>query len=380
MLHRGYETDCPRPYKYQYFASVIDRLSAREYNLFGPSVLLGLLLAVLSGRAGFADYGFRESRRRKEVMRKMFAVAAATALLSLCGAVQAVVSIETVTIGNPGNAADSYSHSGNPAGQGAVSYTYNIGKYEVTAGQYTAFLNAVARTDTYGLYNTSMWSNSYGCKIQRGGSSGSYTYSVASDYANRPVNYVSYWDSCRFANWLGTGSTETGAYTLTPTGIANNTITRNAGWKYAVTSEDEWYKAAYYRGGGLYSLYANGTSATPVAGTASNYDTVIAHTWDGRVNGALEQNGTKDMMGNVWEWNEAIGMYYSSYRGLRGGSWGGYDSLVSLQASYRWSYDPSSELNVFGFRVSQSVPEPSSIIALLGGVGGLGGMMWRRRR
>ena len=34
------------------------------------------------------------------------------------------------------------------------------------------------RTDTYGLYNADMWSE-YGCKIQRGGTSGSYTYSVA---------------------------------------------------------------------------------------------------------------------------------------------------------------------------------------------------------
>ena len=46
---------------------------------------------------------------------------------------------------------------------------------------------------------------------------------VAGDWAGRPVNYVSYWDSCRFANWLnngqptgpqGAGTTETGAYTL----------------------------------------------------------------------------------------------------------------------------------------------------------------------
>ena len=72
----------------------------------------------------------------------------------------------------------------------------------MTAGQYTEFLNAVAKTDTYGLYNTSMWSDSEGCKIERTGSPGSYSYSVASGYANRPVNYVSYWSSCRFSNWL----------------------------------------------------------------------------------------------------------------------------------------------------------------------------------
>ena len=32
----------------------------------------------------------------------------------------------------------------------------NIGKYEVTEGQYTAFLNAVAADYTYELYNTMM--------------------------------------------------------------------------------------------------------------------------------------------------------------------------------------------------------------------------------
>ena len=33
---------------------------------------------------------------------------------------------------------------------GSVGYAYNIGKYEVTAGQYTEFLNKVAGTDTEG--------------------------------------------------------------------------------------------------------------------------------------------------------------------------------------------------------------------------------------
>jgi sulfatase modifying factor 1 len=312
-------------------------------------------------------------------MKKVFAVAAALALLCLGSLAQANITIDTVAVGNAGNVADTSAHSGNPAGQGSVSYNYRIGTYEVTAGQYTAFLNAKANvSDTYGLYNASMWSDtSYGCQIQRTGSAGSYSYSVASAYANRPVTDVSYWDSCRFANWLGngqgTGSTENGAYTLTSGGIAGNTITRNAGWTgWAVTSENEWYKAAYYKGGGLYSVYANGTSTAPGAGTDSNYMQAIGHTWDGSANGALEQNGTKDMMGNVWEWNETV---YGPYRVLRGGSFdGGYGTL---QASYRNYYNPTSESSTVGFRVSE-VPEPSSLIALLGGLVGLLGM--RRRR
>ena len=53
--------------------------------------------------------------------------------------------IKTVTVDDPGNADDiRYGH-------GRVDYVYEIGKFEITAGQYAHFLNAVAATDTYGL-------------------------------------------------------------------------------------------------------------------------------------------------------------------------------------------------------------------------------------
>ena len=64
-------------------------------------------------------------------------------------------------------------------------------------------------------------SGSLGANIQRTGSSPNFSYSVAADWANRPVNYVSFWDAARFANWLhngqptgpqGPGTTEGGAY------------------------------------------------------------------------------------------------------------------------------------------------------------------------
>ena len=114
-----------------------------------------------------------------------------------------------VTVGNPSNAADTEVMGDGTTGYGAVAYVYNIGKFEVTAGQYTEFLNAVAADDTYSLYNTSMWLSTSGCKIERSGSSGSYTYSVAADRADRPVDYVSWGDAARFANWL-TNSMPTG--------------------------------------------------------------------------------------------------------------------------------------------------------------------------
>jgi hypothetical protein len=129
--------------------------------------------------------------------------------------IASAVTIDWVTVGNPENIADT---TGAPNPCGAVDYEYQIGKYEVTAGQYTEFLNAVAATDTHGLYNASMWSSTHGCKIERSGGSGSYSYSVAADRADRPVTYVSWCDTMRFSNWLhngqGAGDTENGAYDM----------------------------------------------------------------------------------------------------------------------------------------------------------------------
>jgi formylglycine-generating enzyme required for sulfatase activity len=67
-----------------------------------------------------------------------------------------------------------------------------------------------------------------------------------------PVNSVSWYDSLRFVNWLHNGqlsgaqdgtTTEDGAYTFSG---ATSVGSRNAGATIFLTSEDEWYKAAYY--------------------------------------------------------------------------------------------------------------------------------------
>ena len=100
-------------------------------------------------------------------------------------------------VGNAGNAADT-------TGYGAVTNPFAIGKYDVTVGQYTSFLNAVGATDTYGLYNTGMATDLNVAGISQSGSSGSYTYSVIGS-ANHPITYVSWFDAARFANWVANG-------------------------------------------------------------------------------------------------------------------------------------------------------------------------------
>ncbi|MBN1491491.1 MAG: SUMF1/EgtB/PvdO family nonheme iron enzyme [Phycisphaerae bacterium] len=303
-------------------------------------------------------------------------------VVALLAGTAMAVNIETVPVGNPGNAGEL---SGSGAGGygpnricGAVAYTYNIGKYEVTAGQYTEFLNKVAAADMYGLYNTYMWSDTYGCKIQRSGSSGSYTYSVASNYANRPVNYVSWGDSVRFANWLhngqptgpqGAGTTETGAYTLNGamTDAELSAVTRNVNWKWAITSEDEWYKAAYHKNDGITGNYwPYPTSSDHINTSMANYGMSVGHTTD--VGGYLYPSpyGTFDQGGNVWEWNEAAP--YSAFRGERGGSFSSYDGDL-LASGRNYGDYPTYECVSIGFRVSE-VPEPTSLALLaFGGIG-----------
>ncbi len=112
----------------------------------------------------------------------------------LAQTVSAQVTIDSVQVYNfnGGNANDP------STGFGAVNYTYSIGKYEVTLNQYNTFLNAVAKTDTYGLYNASMAVNANIAGITQSGASGSFSYAVTGS-GDRPVTFVSWFDSARFA-------------------------------------------------------------------------------------------------------------------------------------------------------------------------------------
>ena len=302
------------------------------------------------------------------------------------------VTIDTVPIGNTGNTMDVlYVEHGIEIGYGAVDYVYNMGTYEVTTGQYLEFLNAVAATDTYGLYNPDMDSSIYGSQITQNGASGSYTYDLSgrpsgtpADWLNRPANFVSWADAARFANWMHndqpTGgqdmtTTEDGAYYLNGATSDDDllAVTREEDWRWAIPTLDEWHKAAYHQNDGDTGNYFDYPTSSDTAPSHSLVDpdpgnnatfnwTIFSPYWRTEV-GAHENSdspyGTFDMGGNLFEWNESI--VVEAYRGLRGGAFNG-SSADYLQAGRLFQFSPSSGGYSFGFRLSKA-PGPAGLAA-----------------
>ena len=318
------------------------------------------------------------------------------------------VTIDWVPVGDAGNTADG------ATGYGAVADAFQMGKYEVTIQQYTDFLNAVAASDPYSLYNDSMATTPNIAGISRSGTSGGYSYSVtgpsgatpagASSPGNRPITYVSWFDAARFANWMqngqGSGDTETGAYTLNGA-TSGGAPAVNSGAQFFVPTLDQWYKAAYYKGSGTsagYWSYATQSDAVPgnVIGSGANQ----ANYYDGTdlsvtQSGAFDSNqnylsdvgafsnsasayGTFDQSGNVWEWNDLDGLS-AGQRGIRGGYWNaGQSSLVS---TFGITMVETYEGDDLGFRLASpvAVPEPSTCVIALAGLACGGYSLFRGR-
>jgi formylglycine-generating enzyme required for sulfatase activity len=275
--------------------------------------------------------------------------------------------------------------------------SYKIAQNETTISQYAEFLNAVAKTDSYSLYNAGM-TTSYINGISQSGSSGSFTYSVNPGSGNKPITFVSWFDAARFTNWMHNGqltgaqtaaTTEDGAYTLNGA-TSGVSVSKNVGATVWIPSENEWYKAAYYdpnkSGAGVGGYWAQATQSNTISGntigvadSANYYDgDYVGYPGMALTDvGAYGMNsqsayGTNDQAGNVFEWNDAD--IYGWTRGLRGGSWDLNSSY--LPASYRNGLAPTDQYGNIGFRVA-SVPETSAgLLTLLSA----SAFLTRRRR
>ncbi|MHC4563029.1 MAG: SUMF1/EgtB/PvdO family nonheme iron enzyme [Planctomycetota bacterium] len=300
------------------------------------------------------------------------------AVMLAAGTASALVEIEMVIVGDPGNPATLEPAPDWQMGEryvGDVDYVYEIGKTEVTSAQYTEFLNAVAATDTYTLYDTRMMNvpgTDMGCQIQRSGASGSYTYVANSP--NLPVNWVDWGDAIRFVNWLENGQ-PTGAQDLTTTedgtyflngatnaaDITNAIIAgRAAGASFHLPSESEWIKAARYNPyTSTYFDYATSsnvmpTSEAPPGGSNSaNYNkplgTPNGDLFDvGSYVASVSPYGTFDQNGNVVEFCDSTypKLYSSPGSVLLGGH------LASADFATKVFRNPQNESHAYGFRVA----------------------------
>lgn len=231
------------------------------------------------------------------------------------------------------------------ASGGGVNYTYSIGVNEVTFKQFNAAVGV-------GSGNENEWVSALGS-------------------SNAPVARVSFHEAARYCNWLTSTNALVGAYAIDNisgkvTGVTDRSamsgLIATHGTVYLLPTEEEWNKAAYYTGSG-FSTYANGGSAAPT-GSDSKYNTTAPWIVG---SGVAEQNGTYDMMGNIWEWTESAYDGDLNQPGVENMAFfgGGFESAVaSLQYGSRAQDDPDRDTEVWanniGLRVV-AIPEPGTI-------------------
>jgi len=228
---------------------------------------------------------------------------------------------------------------------------YYIGKYEVTRGEYRAFMDAGGYS-AQPYWSTAGWtwkvSNNRTepdrwAAVQDWASLGGQPpqpFTQADDY---PVVGVSYYEAEAFCNWAGGH----------------------------LPTEAQWEKAARWTG-----THAN------VYSWGDAWDAQLCNDWEdslypryqttpvGSYSSGASPSGCHDMAGNVYEWCKDwyLSNYYSqsptsdpqgpgggSLRVLRGNSWGGNYTYYyyRYRCAYRGNGGPSSTWNYTGFRMAR---------------------------
>lgn len=170
---------------------------------------------------------------------------------------------------------------------GRVGYKYQIAETELTVAQWVTFLNTV---DPHGRNKHRLWDAAQSSRVwPKYGSvnrnlrapHGQHYYVASPEWANKPYNVADFTRAARLSNALDNGrviktrikpistvsgkrllrttytvrlstNTETGMYKM-----SNRKATRTAKKGFAVSSQNEWIKAAYFdpKGGGKHSYW-----------------------------------------------------------------------------------------------------------------------------
>jgi formylglycine-generating enzyme required for sulfatase activity len=262
-------------------------------------------------------------------------------------------SIDFVTIGSPGNPADT---TGNPNPAGAVPYVYRIGKYEISEQM-----------------------------IDKANARGSLGITKDMRGPDFPATSITWFEAAQFVNWLNTSTGSAAAYkfdaggnfqlwTPADAGYDASNLYRNKLATYFLPSLNEWHKAAYYdASAGVYYDYPTGSNAVP-DGIDFVGDTVFDAVFDdGAFNaapneitnvGVLSPFGTVGQGGNVTEWLETAfdrgNDVPAEDRRENGGTWNGIDTGL-FAPNGRTGLPPTFQSVALGLRISSQVPEPHSL-------------------
>ena len=223
---------------------------------------------------------------------------------------------------------------------------FKLGRYEVTRGQFAAFVKDTAYQATGGCFSWDGHAWKMDAKL-------SWRNPGFPQSDEHPVACVNWDDVNAYIAWLN----------------------RNSGQQYRLPTEAEWEYAAR---AGTDTVRFWGDGDAPACQYANVADQTMKealnlepyfHCQDGYVYtapvGSFQANpwGLNDMLGNVWELT--CSGYTESYdssenqcnnnatdrRAVRGGSW--YNSPRYLRAAFRYRLDPTLRFNYIGFRLAQ---------------------------
>ena len=252
-------------------------------------------------------------------------------------------------MGNSGVGNDaSYSNSSELPQHSVSLSAYYIGKYEVTRGEYRAFMNAGGYS-TQSYWSADGWSwkvNNSRTEPSCWANSQDWGTGTFTQTDSHPVVGVSYYEAEAYCNWAGG----------------------------RLPTEAEWEKAARWTGSSP-NVYPWGNTwdqekcnnyydTNPAGGGQYRYQTAPV----GSYPSGASPYGCQDMAGNVWEWvqdwyksypgSSSPFDYTNSYRVLRGGSWSsdGYGGYGSQCASRSSGTTPYYDWDDYGFRIARSAP------------------------
>ncbi len=195
---------------------------------------------------------------------------------------------------------------------------YEMGKYDVTRGEFAKFVSETgydAGNSCY-FWTGSAWKSQSGSNWRNPGFNQDDTH---------PVTCVNWNDAQAYATWLS----------------------KKTGKQYRLPNEAEWEYACY---GGSQTEYCGGSDLNAVAWYHDNSNSTTHTVGQKQANGY----GLYDMSGNVWQLMENRYDNEHDRRALRGGSWN--DGAGNLRAALRGYVDPTGRVSYFGFRLARTLP------------------------